>query len=155
MNFFYLRQSGKYTKVPIFEIQYITGEKKFIKVYTTQRSYVTDISLNSFEKGLPQNLFCRIHRSFIISLLHLSDFDNNTAFIAGEKIPIAKAYKQVLHSKIFVFEENGVSNRWIRYNDFSSFFGPGTINWGCLVDSRISFNLLKLKFQPEMSATQG
>ncbi|HEX7844241.1 MAG TPA: LytTR family DNA-binding domain-containing protein [Chitinophagaceae bacterium] len=128
MNFFYLRQGGKYSKVPIREIRYITGEKKFIKVYTTERSYLTDISLNSFEKGLPSNLFCRIHRSFIISLLHLSDFDNTTAYVAGEKLPIAKAYKEMLKSKIFIFEENDISEIWIRFSEFNSFFGYSNLS---------------------------
>ena len=71
-------------------------------IVTSGQCYCSTVSISEIEKQLPINLFCRIHRSYIISLNHTDKFDNELAYIGDVKIPIGEQYKNVLKNAIIV-----------------------------------------------------
>ncbi len=48
---------------------------------------------------MPQNIFVRISKSYIISVLEISSFDNNTVYIGKYQIPIGNAYRELFFLK--------------------------------------------------------
>ena len=49
---------------------------------------------------MPDNLFCRVHRSFIVSLEHVDAFDKDTVYMAQANIPIGESYRRVMEKHI-------------------------------------------------------
>jgi DNA-binding LytR/AlgR family response regulator len=49
--------------------------------------------MQSIQKQLPESLFVRVHKSFLISLDHFQYIDGNTVVVASKSIPIGQTYK--------------------------------------------------------------
>jgi len=56
--------------------------------------------MHDIEKKLPENLFMRVHKSFIISLSKIQSISGNRVYINQQEIPIGEMYKLALKQKI-------------------------------------------------------
>ena len=101
-EFLFFKTGKKYFKIQIDSILYIHAEKKNVSFVTETKCYRAVIPIGYVEKILPPKLFCRVHRSYIVSLKHTNEFDKELVYIRDKKIPIAEQYKNVLKSSILV-----------------------------------------------------
>ena len=101
-SFFYFKVGTTYLQINVFEIQYIQADRRTVLVFTRAHCYCCRASIAEIEHQLPPAMFCRIHRSYIISLAHTSKFDNDLAYVSGRKLPIARQYRNVLRDAIVV-----------------------------------------------------
>lgn len=93
--FIYVKTNGKNVKVLLDDILFVESMKDYIKIFTDVAVIVTQISISSIEKRLP-NSFVRVHRSFIISLKRIDAFTNEVVEIKKHQIPIGRFYKDQL-----------------------------------------------------------
>jgi len=103
-DFLFFRAGKKYFKIETEAILYIHAEKRYVTFVTEKKCYPALISIGYIEKILPPKLFCRVHRSYIVSLKHTDEFDNELVYIGNKKIPISEQYKNVLKSSIIVIQ---------------------------------------------------
>lgn len=107
-DFLFVRMEKRYIRLRFSEILYIQAEKKYVTVVTQDKAYNTLSSMNHIEKRLPAELFCRIHRSYIVSLGQICEFDHELVYIGSRKIPIAEKYKNVLKNSVIILNgDNG------------------------------------------------
>jgi DNA-binding LytR/AlgR family response regulator len=92
-SFVYFRADRKMVKVMLDEIQYIESMKDYIKVYTQQGVIITKQSISSVEAMLPDKLFVRTHRSFIVAVKQIKSFTSELIEINAAEIPIGKLYR--------------------------------------------------------------
>jgi len=86
----------KKVKVYFSEILYIESQKEYVKIVTEGNSFVTKMATHEIEGLLPDLLFQRIHRSFIISIKKVRSFDSEMVEINGNNIPVGRAYRHML-----------------------------------------------------------
>jgi two-component system, LytTR family, response regulator len=86
----------KKIKVLFQDILFIESQKDYIKLVTITNTYYTKMPTYEMEALLPTSLFCRIHRSFIISISKIDAYTLDQVEIKGTSIPIGKAYKNVI-----------------------------------------------------------
>jgi two-component system, LytTR family, response regulator len=91
--FVYFRVDRKMVKVMLTDILYIESMKDYIKVFTTNGTLVTKQSISSVEEMLPDNLFVRVHRSYIVSLSNIKNFTSELIGIGDTEVPIGKLYR--------------------------------------------------------------
>ena len=72
----YFRTNRKMTKIALADIIYIESFKDYIKIITTTGTVITKQSISSVEDILPNDLFIRVHRSFIVSLNKIESYSN-------------------------------------------------------------------------------
>jgi DNA-binding LytR/AlgR family response regulator len=101
-GFLFVKTGNFYFKLKYCEIIYIQAEKKYVAIATQNNVYLSLVSISNIEKLLPKDLFCRVHRSYIISLEHIHKFDNEIAYVGNRKIPIAKHFKEILKDSITI-----------------------------------------------------
>lgn len=83
----------KYFKVKLHDILYIKGLNNYICIYTTTQPIITYMNLKDFIANLPPHKFCRIHRSFIVSIDKILCVKKDSVKIFNEIIPIGSSYK--------------------------------------------------------------
>ena len=115
-EFLYIKDGGKFIQILFSDILYFSAEDKYTRVVIKKREFLTLQSLCCIEKLLPTDQFCRVHRSYIISIPHTTAFDNWVAFIGEKKIPIAKQYRKALHSRVLL-----ICNESIQYPHLSNY----------------------------------
>lgn len=92
-SFVYFRADRKMVKVMLSEILYIESMKDYVKVFTPQGVIITKQSITSVEAMLPEKLFVRSHRSFIVAVSRIKSFTNELIEIEKTEIPIGKLYR--------------------------------------------------------------
>jgi two-component system LytT family response regulator len=92
-SFVYFRADRKMIKVMLEDILYIESMKDYIKVFTLRGTIITKQSISSVEAMLPEKLFVRTHRSFIVAINKIKSFTNDLIEIDKTDIPIGKLYR--------------------------------------------------------------
>ena len=95
--FIYVKSDKKMVRIVLKDILYLEGLKDYIKIHTRSNQVVTYQTLTYFEEKLPTGQFMRVHRSYIVSLNHISSFTALALTIGVFPIPIGSTYaKEVL-----------------------------------------------------------
>ncbi|HMH21197.1 MAG TPA: LytTR family DNA-binding domain-containing protein [Puia sp.] len=95
-SFVYFRADRKMVKVLLNEILYIESMKDYVKVITADATIITKQSISSVEAMLPEKLFVRTHRSFIVSLGNIRSFTNELIEVGKTQIPVGKLYRNAV-----------------------------------------------------------
>lgn len=82
------------------DILFCEGLKDYIKIHIPGKTVVTLNSLKKFEEILPDELFVRVHKSFIVPLSKIDSIQHNRIAIGKTMIPIGDNYKSVFNQKI-------------------------------------------------------
>jgi len=98
-NYIFIRDKEKMTKVLFEDILYLQADRSYSQIYSKQKTYVISSPLIKLEEKLDSPIFQRIHRSFVVNVNAVDEFDDNYIFINGQSVPISKSYKQDLLQK--------------------------------------------------------
>lgn len=96
-NKIYIKSGGKNFNVLLSDILYCEALKNYTKVFLLNgKCLKTLISFSKIEQDLncKNDTFIRIHRSFLISKLHISSVKTNQINIGNLEIPIGLQYKE-------------------------------------------------------------
>src|ERR1700754_4363275 len=100
MNCFFVRHGSRYQRIDISAIVLIEANKNYCKIQLTSGSFLVLIGMKDFEEVLPGKEFCRVHRSWIISIAHLRSFDSRTARVGDYSVPVSVSYYRRLQGLI-------------------------------------------------------
>ena len=97
-DYFFVNVDYKLLKVVFADITFIEGLKDYIKIHlkSTTRSVITRMSMKSVEEQLPEADFLRIHKSYIVSIAHITAIMKNSVFIGELEIPVSDNYRDTL-----------------------------------------------------------
>jgi two-component system, LytTR family, response regulator len=93
-DYIFVKANQKLIKVSYDEIKYVEAFADYVKIYIPERRIVTLQTMKNMEKKLPVDKFCRIHRSFIVGLKHISSYNTSEVEVEGNKLPIGKNFKE-------------------------------------------------------------
>ncbi len=92
-SYFYVKENKRMVKIEFFDLFYIESIKDYIKLHTSEKLVITKIPIGNIEEKLPQDIFLRIHRSFIVNIKKIEAFTSFNILINGDEIPIGRSYK--------------------------------------------------------------
>ena len=87
-------------KINFDDLLYIEGQHEYVSFYTKAKRITALYSLKSLEEQLPSDQFIRVHKSYIISIRNISEIEQLTVTVAGQKIPIGGSYRDQLLAKL-------------------------------------------------------
>lgn len=99
-NEVYIRENGKYIRVPYDTIHYFENAGDYVKVVTETGSHIIYATLKSISEKLNNGRFVKVHRTYIINLSKVVDIEDNTLVIGRKVIPISRANRPVLMSRL-------------------------------------------------------
>jgi DNA-binding LytR/AlgR family response regulator len=99
-EFLYLRERNIIHKIPLHEIIYAESMGDNLTIHTGNREITTRITISAVEKLLPEKDFIRIHRSFIVSLKHITSFSPVSVYIGKKSFPIGTSYRDSVFEKL-------------------------------------------------------
>jgi len=95
-DYIFVKAEHRLIRIHLAEIKYIEGSNEYIVIHVMKEKPITTLMrMKNIESELPQNLFMRVHRSFIVNLSHVKVIERNR-IIFDEKIyiPIGEQYKE-------------------------------------------------------------
>ena len=92
-----IRQQGQDIFVPKDTIMYLESNKRQIIIHTTTGTHTYYGKLNIEEAKLPKNIFCRIHRSYLVNFSHMEGIKTTELVMKGNrKLPISEKYRDAV-----------------------------------------------------------
>jgi DNA-binding LytR/AlgR family response regulator len=100
-DYIFIKEDGVLSKVMQKDIVCCEALGDYVKVHLKGKTHTVYSTMKNMEDKLKNNKqFIRVHRSFIINLDFLENFDAETSVVAGRVIPIGNKYKSDLQSKL-------------------------------------------------------
>ncbi|MDX2286683.1 MAG: LytTR family DNA-binding domain-containing protein [Bacteroidia bacterium] len=93
-EFLFVKSDTRFFKVNFADILFIEGMRDYIAIHTPKQRILTLMSMTNMLKKLPSAGFMRVHKSYIVSLQHISLIQNNHVYIGDKEIPISNSYKE-------------------------------------------------------------
>jgi DNA-binding LytR/AlgR family response regulator len=108
-TYFFIRESSKYVKINFSDIMYVEGCGNYLKIVTERKKYMTLIALKQIELLLPPDKFARIHKSYIVSLESIVEFDRNNVYLKEKKLPVGNQFKGILERSVVIVQGDHIN----------------------------------------------
>ena len=95
-DYLFVSVQKKKVKILFAEIIYIESQREYVRIVTEKKEYVSKMSTHEIESLLPETLFKRIHRSFIVSIKKIESYTSEFVELPGMQVPIGRGYKDVV-----------------------------------------------------------
>lgn len=98
-NFITVKADGKLYRLGTEEIIFAESQGDYITVHTAEKKLTFHQTLKDFYGQLPEVLFSRVHKSYIVSLSKIDYLEGNMIKMGSHKVPVGKAYKEAFMEK--------------------------------------------------------
>lgn len=99
-DFIFVKTENRLEKIMINEILYIEGMRDYRRIHTINKRIMTLQNFREFEKLIPSNLVCRVHKSYMVALNKIISIERSRIKIADQLIPVSETYKEVFFQLI-------------------------------------------------------
>lgn len=91
------------------EIIYCKSDHNDIIIYTKDETFQIRMSLSELEKRFDPDMFCRVHRSYIVNLGYISRCEKNEIHLyhSDDAIPLSRQAKKRFTEALVTFEQRG------------------------------------------------
>lgn len=98
--FFFIKADNKLVKIFYDDILFAEALQNYVAIQTLSKKYITYLTFKSIEDYLPQDLFIRTHKSFIVSAARIDNIEGNEIRIGEHHIPISRSSKEEVMEKL-------------------------------------------------------
>jgi DNA-binding LytR/AlgR family response regulator len=96
----FIKADKKVYKINLDDILYLEALDDYVKLVTSQASYLVNDTLKSLQEELPASRFMRVHKSYIISKNNIVFFEGNYVRIGEKDIPIGASYRDEIFNRL-------------------------------------------------------
>jgi two-component system, LytTR family, response regulator len=93
-NFVFVKTGHRLEKISLREILYVEGMRDYRKVHTTGKRIMTPQTFTEFERRIPPDILCRVHKSYMVALDKIDSIEKDRIKIRGQVIPVSETYRQ-------------------------------------------------------------
>jgi len=98
--YLFLKVDKKMVKADTDSIRYLQAWGDYVKVFTTNGVFLTNETLKNLLGKLPDEGFCRIHKSYVVALGHIDYLEGNRIYAGKDVLPVGVSFKDQLLKKL-------------------------------------------------------
>lgn len=99
-EFVFLKEGLFFQKVYYKDILFLESSNNYTLVHTEKNELMIRSPFSDFLESLPNGLFIRVHRSWAVSASQIDTIETEEIIVRGTRIPVSKAYRDDLLSKL-------------------------------------------------------
>lgn len=96
----FIKVKNELLRVDFKDILFIEAFDNYCFVVTARQKHLVSFTLKKLEEKLPQQMFLRVHRSYVVNLSRINSLQDGDAFIENHRIPVSLSYKEQLMERI-------------------------------------------------------
>lgn len=100
INDLYVNIDRRLIKIDIPDIYLIEAKGDYINIKTENKNYAVHSTLKKIEDKLPDSIFLKVHRSFIINVNKIIDIEDNSVLIKKDVIPVSRSNRKELMKRL-------------------------------------------------------
>lgn len=94
VDFLLIKSERKFHRISFADIKFIEGLKDYVVMYVGNQKLITAMNLKTIHQKLPQQLFLRVSKSYVVNSKYIDSFDHRNIFLGDVEIPIGEVYKR-------------------------------------------------------------
>ena len=99
-NEFYINIDRRLIKIEFASVNIVEAKGDYIHIKTENKNYVVHSTLKKIEDKLPESLFLKVHRSFIINTKKIIDIEDKIVLIGKDVVPVSRANRPDLMKRL-------------------------------------------------------
>lgn len=99
-NHLYINIDRRLIKIDIPSIYLVEAKGDYIKLKTETKNYTVHSTLKKIVEKLPDDLFLKIHRSYVINIKKIIDIEDNSVLIKKDVIPVSRSNRPELMKRL-------------------------------------------------------
>ena len=96
----YVNIDRRLIKINFESIKLVEAKGDYILIKTEGKNYTVHSTLKKIEEKLPDDLFLKIHRSYIINTKKIIDIEDNSVLIDNDVIPVSRSNRPELIKRL-------------------------------------------------------
>ena len=94
-----IKSGTQWLRLPMAEVLYAQGLKDYTLLFTRHEKHILKGSIGVVANDLPNELFVRVHKSYLVSRQHIKSVSSTEIALNGHTIPVGRTYaKAVLNA---------------------------------------------------------
>lgn len=93
-NHIFIKSGYQTQRIAYDDILYLEGLSDYVRIQTRRGAILTLENMKDLVNVLPEQLFMRVHRSYIVALDKINYIENNRIVIDEKHIPISASYQE-------------------------------------------------------------
>ncbi|TXI32338.1 MAG: response regulator transcription factor, partial [Niabella sp.] len=96
----FIKNRERMLKIMLSDIMFIEADRNYSRIFTQKKEFLLSISLKTMEEKLPETLFVRVHRSYVINLTQIEEVGDSYVVVADKSIPMSAGLKDNLLKRL-------------------------------------------------------
>ncbi|GAB5524656.1 MAG: LytTR family DNA-binding domain-containing protein [Roseivirga sp.] len=99
-TYIFLKTGFDYIRLEVKDILYTKAEGNYVKFVTADQSIMSRMKMKEVEAALDDQLFVKVHRSYIVNRSAINKIEKHQVHIGQELIPVSQTYYEELISQL-------------------------------------------------------
>ncbi|HOW24693.1 MAG TPA: LytTR family DNA-binding domain-containing protein [Bacteroidales bacterium] len=99
-DYIVVKSEKKIYKVNFDSIRFIQSVGDYLRLVTDRQVIIVHDTMKNMATLLPGDQFIRIHKSYLVNLMHIMYIDGNQVNMGQEKLPVGATYKEDLLKRL-------------------------------------------------------
>jgi DNA-binding LytR/AlgR family response regulator len=91
---FFIKVDHRIERINMQDVLYIESLQNYVAVHTTQKRYISLITLKSLESFLPADRFVKVQKSFIVHTEKIQSIEGDEIVLPGKRITLSRANRE-------------------------------------------------------------
>jgi len=96
----FVNVNRRLVKINFSEINVVEAKGDYIQIKTDSKNLMVHSTLKKIEEKLPNNLFLKVHRSYVINLSKIVDVEHKCVSIRKEIVPVSRSNRRKLIKRL-------------------------------------------------------
>jgi len=105
-SYIFVKTEYRLERIAVDDILFIEGMGDYRNIRTISKKILTLLTFSELENILPKNQFCRVHKSYIVSINKIISVERHRIKMLDNLIPISDSYKEGFYSLIGIKGDN-------------------------------------------------
>jgi DNA-binding LytR/AlgR family response regulator len=97
---FFVKENGKFTKICYTEVMFVEAMQNYVAIHLPGKKVISYVTLSMLEKQLPDTMFMKVHKSYIVALDRIVSIEGNMLQIGTIQLPVSRNVKDQLMQKV-------------------------------------------------------
>lgn len=93
-DFIMIKSDRRFHKIKFEEIRFVEALKDYVVIHMINQKLITAMNLKTFHQKLPQEVFLRISKSYLVNKDFVESFDHQLIYMNGNELPLGEVYKK-------------------------------------------------------------
>lgn len=99
-SFLFVKTEYRLEKIEFKDILFIEGMRDYRRIHLSDKRIMTLQTFKDLEQQLPINSFCKVHKSYLVSIEKIESIERDRIKIQNEIIPVSETFREKFYKMI-------------------------------------------------------